>query len=425
MADAIVKRLAAIVIAILLLVYVGCQFYNSAYSKVKTESAAFMTAENTLDATGFVIRKETMVTTMLSGVITYLLSYGENISAGGTVAEVFASAGDAAARNEVSNLQSEINRLTLLNHPSSSFATSPDTLDEQISQNIIHLLDDVHNENYLKLNGNRDNLLYLLNERQVITGKTQDFNARISALQAKLSSIHTAQGSPLTVSIPGYFISKADGYEDAFSYDDVLSITPEQLKTPPQKREAAAGVVGKVVSGPNWYIACVLPADQALTLAVGMEDVSINLPFASARQMPVQVVAVNQVNKRSEAAVIFQCDYMNSELAGIRQEPVQISTQSISGIRVSQKAVHIQKMTRMVTGDDGKTTTEEKEVQGVYVLYGSELVFKEIVPLYASAGFIICDQNQKSEQLFSGSTIQLYDEIVVEGADLYDGKIVS
>ena len=32
-------------------------------------------------------------------------------------------------------------------------------------------------------------------------------------------------------------------------------------------------------------------------------------------------------------------------------------------------------------------------VQGVYVLYGSELVFKEIVPLSTYSTFVLCDPN--------------------------------
>ena len=40
-------------------------------------------------------------------------------------------------------------------------------------------------------------------------------------------------------------------------------------------------------------------------------------------------------------------------------------------------------------------------------------------------GAFICDTNQDNEDLFSGTTIKLYDKIVTEGTDLYAGKIVK
>ena len=74
---------------------------------------------------------------------------------------------------------------------------------------------------------------------------------------------------------------------------------------------------------------------------------------------------------------------------------------------------------------DGTTSTLEKTVDGVYILYGNELKFKEIVKLYETKDYVICDTNQDNEDLFSGSTIKLYDKIVTEGTDLYAGKIVK
>ena len=124
---------------------------------------------------------------------------------------------------------------------------------------------------------------------------------------------------------------------------------------------------------------------------------------------------------------------MSSDLANIRKEPIQIHTDSYEGIRVSRKAIHMDTVSRMKTDEqgnkvldeNGNPVTEEKEVQGVYVLFGGELVFKEIVPLYTSNTYVICDPSPGEDALFSGSTIQLYDQVVIEGTDLKDGKMVG
>ena len=51
-------------------------------------------------------------------------------------------------------------------------------------------------------------------------------------------------------------------------------------------------------------------------------------------------------------------------------------------------------------------------------------VFKEIVPLSTYSTFVLCDPNPEEDATFNGETIKLYDEVVVGGTDLYDGKIV-
>ena len=90
-----------------------------------------------------------------------------------------------------------------------------------------------------------------------------------------------------------------------------------------------------------------------------------------------------------------------------------------------KKAIHTDTVTRTADNADGTTRTEEAEVQGVYVLHGNELKFREIITLYETDEFVLCDTDEENEALFSSTTIKLYDKIVTEGTDLYAGKIVK
>ena len=49
----------------------------------------------------------------------------------------------------------------------------------------------------------------------------------------------------------------------------------------------------------------------------------------------------------------------------------------------------------------------------------------EVVPIYIDSSYVICKETPGEEELFSGSTIQMGDEIVVEGVELYDGKHIE
>lgn len=424
------KRGVTIVIALLLLIYVGSQIYSTSFGGVKTETVSYMTSSDTIDTRGFVIREETVIKPAegVNGVYTYLLSDGEKVGKDGVVAELYQNGADAAAQSSIEELEQEIKSLKQLSRVKESYATSPDTLDKQISQNFVKLLSSVSEKSYLNLGDTRDQLLYLLNERQLITGAVTDFNDRISSLQSQLDDLkasHKDSTGKVTSPVSGYFVSSLDGYENAFSYKDVLNISLSDLDKEPAKTQVKDGqALGKVISGLNWYVACKVPADAALALYNG-KNVTIDLPFASNQSVPATVAAINQPDKKTDAAVILKCNYMSSELAGIRSEEIRINVDTYSGLRVSKKAIHMNTVSRTVTGEDGKKKTEEKEVQGVYVLYGSELRFKEINPIHGYSNYVICDPDQSSESLFSGETVKLYDEVVMEGTDLYDGKIVK
>ncbi len=178
-----------------------------------------------------------------------------------------------------------------------------------------------------------------------------------------------------------------------------------------------------MVSGLNWYVVCKVSGTDSLQLEIGEKVDGITMPFASTGSIPAKVVAINQESRQSDAVVVLECSYMNNELSKVRKESVQIAVNTHSGIMVNKKAIHVEPVMKVIDDGSGRQVKQEVMVQGVYVLYGSELVFKEIVPLSTYSTFVLCDPNPEEDATFNGETIKLYDEVVVGGTDLYDGKL--
>ena len=439
MAGRVVKKIMLWILAVLLLMYVGFQIYSASSISIKTETAEYMQVSDIIEATGHIVRQETIIQTESAGVMTYLLDDGDKVGKNCALAEMYSSSGDVAAKSQIEQLTKEIERLKQLdNTPEAVRTTSPDLLDKQINQNFHSLITSITHGKYSQIKEQREDLLYLLNERQIITQKVDNFSARIAELENELASLQSSHGASVgTVTSPvaGYFVSTLDGYENGFSYETILDITPEQVDAGPTKSEIPANTVGKVVSGVDWYVVCHISGEESLSLSEG-KQVYLSMPFASSEKIPATVAALNQVNRQSDAAVVLQCNYMDSDLANIRKETVQIITDQPEGIRVSNKAIHLAEVDCKVLGEDGKPMkdeatgeflTQKKEVKGVYVLYGSQLQFKEIVSVYTSASYTLCKQNPDTSELnnINNETIKLYDEVVVEGTGLEDGKIVK
>ena len=428
----LIRRLAAFCVAFLLLFYIGYQVYNANYASVKTEVAVYVQADDpgtaeVVQATGTAVRKESVIQQQTNGVVTYVVEDGGKVSKGGTVAELYATEQDAAAQQQIETLNLQISQLQKLSSPGSTYAVDQDSLTKQISQKLIALLQTSVSGEYDALDEPREDLLYVLNERQIVTNKVSDFNDRINSLTQQRDALTANRQVLGTVTAPsaGTFISEVDGYESVFDYDSILTITPEQYQ---QKLETQvsppADAVGKICGEFKWYFVCVVSAQDALKFIEG-NAVSLSFPFATSDSVTAVVRAVNQESIESQAAVVLECSTMNEELARLRTETCAVSVTEYSGIRVSQKAVHFAEVTRTVENEDGEETTETREVKGVYVMHGSEIVFRQIVPLYSTSTYVICDPNPDPEELMTSETVQLYDEIVVEGTDLYDGKVVK
>ena len=116
---------------------------------------------------------------------------------------------------------------------------------------------------------------------------------------------------------------------------------------------------------------------------------------------------------------------MNDEMAALRKGNFSIIVESFQGIYIPKSAVHDMELSRTVTDDKGNETTQTKSIPGVYIKIGEEVAFRQIIPIYSGEDYVISDSGKDAEA-FSDDVgiVQVYDDIIVEGANLYNGKII-
>ena len=94
-------------------------------------------------------------------------------------------------------------------------------------------------------------------------------------------------------------------------------------------------------------------------------------------------------------------------------------------MKINKKAVHEKVASKTVKNEDGQKETIEKKIQGVYVIKNKQLIFKEIIITFADEDYVICKEKPDEGELFSDQYLEQYDEIVIKGADLHEGKKVK
>lgn len=421
------KRILIAVLSILAVVYVVYLLVSSNFDMYPTENAVQVTVNDTIHSNGFIIRDETVIENSSRGVLSYSLSDGEAVKSSGEIAKIYSTDSDAAAQSKADILEEKVNSLKNLQNVNAGNTTGIDTINNDINNSIVSLYNLVNNNDITKIGSNINSLITSINRQQVFTGKADNFDAEIAELESQISTLRNTSGKSIgTISAPkaGYFSAHCDGYENSIKFTDIDKIKLNDLENI-KSSDISSSVAGKVVNDVEWYIACKVTADEATELNLWDGDATVLFSNASSETIPASVERVYQETKDSDGLLILKCNYMNSELIDTRNEPIEIGLGTYSGLRISKKAIHDDIVTKTTTDENGNKHTEEKKVQGVYVLYGSEMNFKQISILYAEDDYVICDTNPDSDVLFNGETVSLYDKVIVEGEGMYDGKVIN
>ena len=391
-------------VILLIAVFAVHQVVSSLYKPVKTETAVFSDMSDGLNITGVIIRNETLVSAGDSGVLHFIIGDGNRVAKDGVIANIYDSESASIILERIDSVNGKIADIEEMLSYNNLEAADLDMINAKVHQNLNNLIICGGNGNYDAFSDKSDELLSAYNRRQAAMGETADFSAQLTALKAEkdqlAASLPAAKGT-LRAEKSGYFVSKADGYETVLTCENPESITPEYLNGI-KAETVTENTVGKIVSDYEWYIAAEVSVNESLNFKEG-DALTIYTSVKSYPKLPVTVKKINISESSGGAVVLFACNDMNSELASMRTGPMTVVKKEYSGLKVPTSA-------RRVV--DSKL--------GVYVLTGMQVKFVEVKVLFTDGDYMICEK-----QTSDGNVLRLYDEVIVKGKNLYDGKIIS
>lgn len=398
-------RILAAVLIIALLFYFGFQVYRSVFDAVSTELATMHSVYESIETKGLVFRTETIIPAVNSGHVFYTVENGTRVSKGGVIASVYNSPDDGLLEQQMADIDQQIEALQALAAGNATEHLSLDLVETQLDSTVNDLVRDVADGVFDSGTEYRSSLISLLSKKQIITGTTVDFSGTISALQAEKAALRERYSSAIAsvkAPVAGYFADRTDGYESVLADVDLSALSVEQLQGYLDMDITPSDIgSGKIVGGYEWYMACIVSDAHYNSLAVG-SSLSLRMSFVTDDEIPVTVTACKKDNV-GNMAVVFRCAYMSEALSTIRDETVEIQMVRHTGLKVPKRAIVI---------------NEEMEA-GVYIRSGNVVSFCKIDQLYSEpADYVICAETTQSGYL------KLYDDIIVEGRGLYEGKII-
>ena len=401
----ITRNVLLALLTILLLaavLYIAVQLYAILHRTYRTETAIKATMSDSVLLNGAAVFSATAV--QGSGNLGYLVNDGERVTVGTTLAEYYTQEGQDLLREEMTNLDREI---SLLERSQNSSGSDLSLLTTQTRSALYNLLDQLDAGNYSGILDAQEEFLLAQNRMQVSTGQSQGFADTISQLQSQRDAISAQLGNLETITAPqnGYFISEGSAGLTTLDQATADEATPAQLQqtlagdlTPSHD-----GVAGWIVSGFTWrfYAVCDLETAQRFD---GVTNVQISVPGKQDTPLDAEVLSVETDEDSGLAKIVIECGTINPEVLTLGQEEAQIDLQTYSGIRISRSALHI------VDGHNG-----------VYVAAGNLQRFRKITILYEDEDYILVPDDGA---VGTDNEVRLYDEVIVAGTDLQDGKLM-
>ncbi len=399
----LIPKLLAGALALVAFFYVGYQLFRFVGKHYRTETAYEYVVEDTLAATGLMIREERIIRPEVQGVMAYDYENGDRVGKNQVVAHLYESEADAVRSSEIRALDGQIQLLEASGDADMTGFSQVEAISEQIHSRINEIVKiRAGTASPGDLQTLQSELLTQLNRRLIAIGQLDSFEDILDELEAEREALEgELEGEVIELTTPatGYFAGSIDGLEGLCTTEMAGRLTPENLE---KWIDLAATIETdesccKVITGYEWIFAIPVEAADVGRFTEG-RSIQLAFPFVDTARVPVTVEAVLEDASTGGAVVLLSGNQMSADLASLRTQTVQVIFRSYTGLRIDTDAIRF----------DGTTP-------GVLVEGTTRIQFKRIDTIYEGAGFILSRISDDSD------FVRLYDEVVVEGSNVYVG----
>lgn len=382
--------------------YVGLQLYTILHRTYRTETAIAYTMADSISLSGMAVFETVDVPG--EGNLGYIVADGERVSAGTVLAERYTDESQGVLRERLDRLD---RTLELLSKSQNSTGSDLSMLTTQTRTALYNLLDQIDTASYSGIAQAEEDFLLAQNRLQISTGQADNFESVMATLQQEREDVAGQLGGlqTITAGTNGYFVSSVSANPISMDQETLEAMSPAELQSLLEQgvENSPAGLAGHIITGFSWRFYGVCSLETAGRLD-GITRVNISVPGKENDPLPATVVEVTEDAETGTAKVVIECRSINANVLRFGIEEAQVDLTTYEGIRIDRRALHIK---------DG--------AKGVYVKYGDLQRFRRITILYEDENYILVPRDGA---LGTENEVRLYDEVIVEGTNLQDGKLL-
>jgi putative membrane fusion protein len=400
--------------AVCIVIYI----FQNLNGSVETMVAESGNLEDVIKADGIVVKDEVVYNATVEGSVTYYYEDGAKIKEGQLVADLNTNTNSAQINRQIAEIQSAIDKKK--NTAVATSVLSQESLSSYENEIQASILNNELSNMYNvvgQVNNNSNLTTFKGNYEQYDTNQ-------LEVMKNNLTSSITTHKMPYYSGQAGYITYKIDGLENDYKFDSVMEMTPsttikkDYTLSDKSKSETVAENEGifKIIRNFDYYIAATTDNEKAKLFEEKKFIKTRILAEGSQHEVWGYIEKINYGSEQSVLILYFD-DYFY-KIYDKRYVNLELITDIHDGIKISTKAL-----------------TEHNGLTGVYVQDASNIIkFFPVVILgkneeYAiiSTGDYIGEHDRRiikiDEKVYP--TVKIFDKIILEPENVYDGQIAD
>ena len=389
-------------------------FLKSRSSTFTTETALLGTAENKVNADGFLIRKETLINSPAEGILSLDVQENERVAAGQIIATVYNDNVDEETRNKLKKINERISELENSIVNKVLVVGDSVTADNTIKGRVEDIVSAAYYNDLSKVSQYKDDITTLLSGKAGSIGNDESAENTSTILEQlkkekrELEKSIAGEHFEITATVPGVFSSEIDGFEKYFDTSNIKSLKPSDIEkakdfkpnVDPELKKGNPCI--KISDNFEWYFVANVDGRWGSDIKEG-ENVSLRFPGISDSLISAYIKSVSPVEDDKVTVVVACSDYVE-DIYNLREINADIVRRTYRGFKIPKNAVR--------EGPDGKI--------GVFVVFDNAAKFRNINVVYTGDKYVIAAEDNKLE-----NPLLLYDEIIVTDEEISEGTAIK
>ncbi len=384
------------------IIYIAVQLLSFEQDSVyATDTIMNVKVSDSIEARGIIAQDEALIT-YSGGVLGFVADTAGRVSQNSVVALSFATQESAQQSAYADMLFEQLD--VLLKSEISTTGIDTAMLQMQVQTYTNELLNAIHSGDFENYYDKKFDLQLSANKLSIAMGQSADYAQSIAEIENLMNNARSlAPGTEIIAPITGYFVPQSESSQSIYTIQQLnemnaLQLQEAALTSTPQHPD---GVVGKLAQSHIWSFYTSVPIQQANKFRAGQ---SVNIYFdGNAMGYKADVISVEENEAAGLAKIVMQSNLINADVLSKEHALAQIEFRQIEGLRISKDALRV-----------------KDAIDGVYVLRGNIIEFCEIEILYEMENYYVVS----SEFELGENEVRLYDEAIIGGTDLYDGKLL-
>ncbi len=397
--------------AVFFIVYFYIQVKNIFVETMETEYATLTSIDEVVEMKCYIVKDETLVNSEFAGIYNYVISEGEKLSSGQTIANVYSTDSEYRIQEEIQEINDKIAILENSSVENNYFTININKIDNSINDILVNFKEEVLSGDLSLAVKKKNELLVTFNKRYLVVNSLTGFDDMIEVYSKKKNSLTNSvseKKESVVAEKSGYFFSDVDGYENILTVNMLDDVTVESFMRAVQSdsENIDNSVVGKIVSEFEWYTVCLV--DNQTALKFNSDNYyNISYPYSVGTDISSKLIKKVSQPGFEKSLLIFESNKNLDGFNFMREQVVEVTLNTYSGLKIKKEALRI-------------VDSEE----GVYILDGNTVIFKRAKKLYENDGYYVIsvtDLNKDNDVPY----LEMYDAVINNGKDLYDGKVID